>query len=53
MKNDGQLEFERSKAEAAKGHGSRSGNGKSVSGTSINADREVGREGVCLYVVFV
>jgi len=41
-----QVEFERAKAEAAKGHGSRSGAGKKVSGTSINADREVGREGV-------
>jgi len=46
MTTDTQLEFERSKAEAAKGHGSRSGSGKSVSGTSINAEREVGREGM-------
>lgn len=46
MTTDAQVEFERSKAEAAKGHGSRSGAGKKVSGTSINAEREVGREGI-------
>lgn len=46
MTADAAVEFERSKAEAAKGHGSRSGTGKKVSGTSINSDREVGREGI-------
>lgn len=30
----------------SQGHGSRSGAGKKVTGTSIKADREVGREGI-------
>ena len=46
MTADAQLEFERAKKHAAEGHGSRSGAGKKVSGTSINADREISREGI-------
>jgi len=45
MTADAQLEFARSKEEALKGHGSRSGKGTRTSGTAVVADREVGREG--------
>jgi len=44
MTVDPKLEFERTKAEAAKGHGARSGTGKKVSGTSVNTVREEGRD---------
>lgn len=44
MSVNAQLEFERSKAEAGKGHGSRSGAGKKTSGTSVTSVREDGRD---------
>lgn len=44
MKTDAQVEFARAQAEAAKGHGSRSGTGKKTSGTSVTSVREDGRD---------
>ncbi|KAJ1479945.1 hypothetical protein T484DRAFT_2833154 [Baffinella frigidus] len=45
METDTSLEFQKSKDEALKGHGSRSGKGVRTSGTAIISDREIDREG--------